>query len=348
VLKYVIRRLLVLPLIMFFVSLILFALVLQVPAEQRVLVYLPSVSPRLTQEQIQELIEITIDRYGLDRPLWTQYTDWVGNLLRGEWGYSPTWREPVLDGLRRRAPATLELTLVAIVPAIILAVTLGSLAARRENRLPDHLVRGASFLGWAIPPFILALVLMNIFYASLRWFPPERMSVWASPIVNSENFSSYTGLLTVDALLNGNWRVFSDAVRHLVLPAVSLALVEWALLTRVMRSSLLDVMREDYVVTARAKGLCEREVVAGHARRNAILPLISMGGVVTSLLISGIVVIEVVFHFNGVGSWAVRGILQADIPVAVGFALFTCTITVLASLIADLFYAVVDPRVRLF
>jgi len=129
---------------------------------------------------------------------------------------------------------------------------------------------------------------------------------------------------------------------------VSLGIIEWALLTRLMRSSLTDVMRQDYVTTARAKGVSERGVISRHARRNAILPVISAGGVLTSMLISWIVVIEMIFNFNGVGRWAAKGILQADIPVAVGFAVFTCGITVLITLLTDILYAVVDPRVRLF
>jgi len=346
--QYILRRVLILPVIMFLVTLILFFIVLQLPAEQRVRVYLPSVNPHITEEEYARLVQITIERYGLDKPFAVQYVDWIRNLFRGEWGYSPTWRQPVLEGLVQRMPATIELTLFAILPSITLAIALGSLAARKSNQWLDHVVRGATFVGWALPPFILGLVLMNVLYAWLDWFPPERMSIWASPIVNAETFRSYTGLLTVDALLNGNTRIFWDALRHLVLPGLTLALTEWALLTRIMRASLMEVLRRDYIVTARAKGLRERTVINRHARRNAILPLISASGAVTSLLISGIVVIEVLFNFNGVGRWAVQAIFHADILVAVGFAVFSCTATVLASLIADILYALADPRVRLF
>jgi peptide/nickel transport system permease protein len=348
VLKYILRRLLVLPVIMFLVTAILFLLMLQIPVDQRVQVYLASGNPHITPEQYAKLLEVTIERYGLDRPLPVQYVKWVGNLLQGDWGWSPTSREPVLEGLRRRVPATIELTLAAMIPSVILAIVMGSSAARRHNRLPDQLVRAATFLGWAFPPFILALILMNVFYAWLRWFPPERMSIWASPIVRGEGFHTYTGFLTLDALLNTDMALFWDALRHLVLPAFTLAIAEWALLTRIMRSSLLDILRQDYITTARAKGVSERQVIGRHARRNAILPVISAGGVVTSMLITGVVVVEVVFHFNGVGWWAVQATLSYDIPVAVGFALFSCAATVLASLLADLLYAVADPRVRLF
>lgn len=346
--RYILRRLLVLPVIMLLVTLILFLLILQLPVEQRVMIYVPSVNPHLEPEEFEELIQEIIERRGLNKPFPVQYANWLRELAVGRWGYSPSWRQPVLDGILQRAPATIELALFGMIPSVLLAIALGSVAARHNSRLPDHIVRAASFVAWAFPPFILALVLMNIFYAWLGWFPPERVSVWASPIVNSEAFRTYTGLLTVDAVLNARPQILWDAIRHLVLPSSILALTVWALLTRIMRSSLLDVLRQDYITTARAKGVSEPEIIGRHARRNAILPLISAGGVMVSVLITGIVVVEVIFNFNGIGRWAVKAILQSDVPVAVGFALFTCTITVLASLIADVLYAVVDPRVRLF
>jgi len=238
--------------------------------------------------------------------------------------------------------------LYASVPAIVLSIVLGTAAARSNARLPDHAVRAAAFVAWAFPPFILALVLMNVFYAWLDWFPPERLSIWANRIVGTDQFQAYTGLMTVDALLNGRFDILFDALRHLVLPSTTLAVGVWALLTRIMRASLLDVMRQDYITTARAKGLGESTVVNRHARRNAILPVISAGGVVTSLLITGVVVVEVLFSLNGVGRWAIRAIAETDVPVAVGFALFSCIAVVLASLLADILYAVVDPRIRIF
>lgn len=347
-LKYIIRRLLILPIIMFLVSVILFLLVLQLPVEQRVAIYVPEVNPHLTQEQYDQLIQEIIERRGLNDSLPVQYARWLEDMVEGGWGWSPTWRQTVLEGLKQRAPATLELTLYALVPAVGFALFLGSLSARLKDRLPDHLVRGAAFVAWAFPPFILALILMNVFYAWLGWFPPERASVWAEPIINSAQFQNYTGLLTLDALLNARPDLFWDALRHLALPALTLALTEWALLTRIMRSSLLDTLRQDYIATARAKGLPENRVINFHARRNALLPVVSAGGVMTSMLITGVVVIEVVFNFNGVGRWAVRAILATDIPVAVGFAIFSCSVVVLASLAADILYALLDPRIRLF
>jgi ABC-type dipeptide/oligopeptide/nickel transport system permease component len=348
VLIYILRRLLVLPLIMFLVTMILFLLILQIPVEQRAQVYLASGNPNATPEQLAHKLQVTIERYGLDKPWPVQYMRWIENVIKGDWGYSPSWRQPVLEGLLRRTPATIELTLFAMIPAFILAVVLGSVAARHRNRVPDHVVRAAAFVGWAFPPFILALILINVFYAWTGWFPPERLSIWASLAVKSEDFHTYTGFLTVDALLNSNLPILWDAIRHMVLPGISLALVEWALLMRVMRSSLLDVLNQDYITTARAKGVHERQVLSYHARRNAILPVISAGSVVTSMLITWVVVIEVVFGYNGVGRGAFEAIANLEIQVAVGFAILSCMAVVLASLIADVLYAVVDPRIRLF
>jgi peptide/nickel transport system permease protein len=347
-LKFVIRRLLALPVIVFFVTLILFALILQLPPEQRVLVYMPSGNPHLSEEEYQALIQLQIKRHGLDQPVHVQYVRWIRELITDEWGWSPAWRQSVLDGLRQRAPVTLEVVLYASVPAILLSVLMGTAAARSNGRLPDHAVRAATFVAWAFPPFILALMLMNVFYAWLDWFPPERLSIWANRIVGTDEFQMYTGMLTIDAALNGRFDVLVDALRHLVLPSVTLAVGVWALLTRIMRASLLDVMHHDFITTARAKGLPEATVVSRHARRNAILPVISAGGVVTSLLISGVVIVEVLFNLNGVGRWAINGIVQTDVPVAVGFSLFSCIAVVLASLLADILYAVADPRVRIF
>jgi len=332
---------------MFFVTFILFFIIMQLPAEQRVLVYVPAVNPHLEPEEYAQLLETLIERHGLNQPFPIQYVNWLRNLIQGQWGYSPHWQQSVLEGLRQRAPATIELVLFALVPSIILAFVLGSLAAKHQERFPDYIVRAAASMGWAFPSFILGLMLMNVFYAWLGWFPPERLSVWASSVVRSDDFRAFTGMHTVDGLLNSDLILLWDAVRHLVLPGVTLAAAQWALLTRIMRASLLEALRQDYITTARAKGLHERKVVNLHARRNAVLPVISTAGVATSMLLSGVVVIEVIFNFNGVGRWAIQAVLHADIPVAVGFALFSCTVTVLASLVADILYAVVDPRVRL-
>jgi peptide/nickel transport system permease protein len=346
--QYILRRLLIMPVVVFLVTLILYFLLYQMPPERRAEVYLPAMRPTTTAEQREEIINNIIDHYGLDEPFVAQYVNWLKDILRGDWGWSPTWGEPVLDGLIRRAPASAELALAAMIPAIALAVSLGSIAARRHQKAPDQAIQGAAFFAWAFPSFILGLMLMTVLYAWLRLFPPGRLSMWATPIVEGEAFTTYTGILTIDSLLNGNLEIFWDALRHLVLPAVTLAVAQWALLTRVMRASLLDALGQDYITTARSKGATERIVVNRHARRNAILPMISMGGVTISLLISGVVIVEVLFSYEGLGAAAVNAIMNADIPAVVGFVLFSSLVTVLSSLVADVTYGFVDPRVRLY
>jgi peptide/nickel transport system permease protein len=345
---YVLRRLVVLPVVVFLVTLILFSLMWQLPVELRAKIYLPETNRFLSPEEEAALVERAIRVHGLDEPWPAQYVSWLRLLVTGSWGYSPFWQQPVLEGLLQRTPATAELLLASMVPCVGLSLILGSLAARYRGMFPDHLIRVSGFLGWAVPSFILGLILMNVFYAWLGWFPPGRLSVWAGSVVHSDQYRSFTGMYTVDALLNLDLRLFWDALRHLVLPAISLALAEWALLTRIMRSSMLEVLRQDYVTTARSKGVPESQVFRRHVRRNALLPVISTGGVAVGMLMSGIVVIESVFNINGVGSAAAEAMAGTDVPVAVGFAVFTCVVTVLGSLVADLLYAVADPRVRLY
>jgi peptide/nickel transport system permease protein len=346
--QFIARRLLILPIIIFLVTLILFFLMLKLPPEERVQVYLPSMKPGLTPAEIDEILQRNIERYGLDEPFPVQYANWLRNIFIGDWGYSPTWRQPVLEGLLQRTPASIELALAAMIPSIILALYWGGQAAKRYGKPVDHVIRVATFVGWAFPSFILALILLNLFYAWLKWFPPERLSMWASILVESEEYHVYTGLITIDSLLNRNFKLFLDAVRHLILPAFTLAVAQWALLTRIMRSSLLQVLGEDYITTARAKGLTEHKVINRHARLNAVLPIISTGSVVVSFLISGVIVVEAIFNFEGVGHAAVQAILGADVPAVIGFTLFSCIITVIASLVADLLYGFIDPRTRTY
>lgn len=346
-LKYILYQLRVLPVVLFLVTAILFFLILQLPVEQRVQVYLPSGKPMKTLEEEQRVMQATIIRYGLDQPFLVQYIKWLNNLAHGDLGFSKSSRQTVLEGLWQRVPATIELMLFALFLSVAPALVVGELAAQNRNRFFDYLVRGLTYITWAFPPFILGLILLNILYAWSGWFPPERLSLWAKAVVNSDRFHTYTGMYTVDAVLNRNASLFWDAIRHLVLPGLTLAVVQGALLTRVMRVSMLEVLNQDYITTARAKGVRERNVINLHARRNAILPVISTVGVTIPIWLSSVVVVEVIFRFEGVGYWATRAAINFEIPVVVGFVLFSCTLTVLASLVTDILYAVADPRVRL-
>ncbi|MFC2108549.1 ABC transporter permease, partial [Candidatus Bipolaricaulota bacterium] len=194
---------------------------------------------------------------------------------------------------------------------------------------------------------VFGLLAIMIFYGVLGWFPPGRISIAALRIVNSDAFTSYTGLYTIDAILNGSWLVLGDALRHLVMPVISLAYLSWALIMRVMRSSMLEAMRQDYVTTARAKGLTERVVVNKHAKRNALLPVTTIAGTMFAGLMGGVVITETVFNRPGLGRFAASAATQLDIPSVLGFALLNGIVFVLVNLVVDVLYAYFDPRVRL-
>ena len=344
---YILRRLILIPVVLFIVSTTLFLLILQLPAERRAEIYIPSVNPHITEEEYEKLVQDTIERYGLNDPFYVQYSNWIQNLFQGDWGFSPTWRQPVLEGLLHRLPASIELGVFAMIPSVLFAIILGGVAAIRKNRLSDYTARLSAFVGWAIPNYVFGLIFMTIFYAWLDWFPPERLSYATNAIVNSENFRTITGFLIIDGLLNHNPEITWDAIRHLMLPGITLAVFQWALFVRIMRSSLLEEFMQDYVITARSKGLSENNILQVHIYRNALLPVIASAGVATAMLFGNIIVVEVLFNFNGVGRWAIEAIQNFDAPAAIGFILLSSVVSVLASLVADILFAVVDPRVSI-
>lgn len=344
-LKYILRRLLTIPIIILIITMVLFLLILQLPAERRAEVYIPSVSPHITAEEYERLIQVTIERYGLNEPFYVQYANWIRNLLQGDWGFSPSWREPVLDGLLRSLPASIELGIFAMTPSVLLAFILGRTAVMKQNRIPDYAVRFTAFTGWAIPNYIFGLIFMTIFYVWLGWFSPARLSLWANEIVNSADFQTFTGFLTIDGLLNSSPEISWDAIRHLMLPGITLTVFHWALFVRIMRSSLLEEAMQDYVTMARSKGLSEKIILRTHTFPNAVLPVIASAGAATAMLFGNVIVVEVLFRFNGVGKWAIEAIRNFDAPAAVGFILLSSSISLLASLGADICAAVIDPRV---
>jgi peptide/nickel transport system permease protein len=208
-------------------------------------------------------------------------------------------------------------------------------------------LRVFAITGWSIPTFVLGLVLLMIFYARLGWFPPERLSDWALRIATSPEFHRYTNMNTLDALLNLRFDIFLDALKHLVLPVVTLSVVSWAFLVRVTRSSMLDTLRQDYMTTARSKGLEERKVILRHAVPNALIPVITVGGLTLIGLFNGVVITETVFNWPGMGSFLAEAALSLDVVSVLGVTLFSSFILVFGNLIVDVLYGVVDPRIRL-
>ena len=281
------------------------------------------------------------ERWGLDKPLPIQYVYYIGNLLRGDWGESISKRTPVAQELRTRVPATIELASYALAFAVIIGIPLGIVSALNHDRWPDHIARFITLIGTSIPVFWLGLLLLYVFFYRLEWLPgPGRLDVGmnAPPTI--------TGMVTVDAAIHGDWDVFAAAVKRLILPSIVLGAFAMGILARMLRSSLLASLGDDYVRTARAKGLGERSVVAGHALRNALIPTVTVLGLTTAGLLAGAVLTETIFSWPGVGSFAVSAAVKLDYPALLGVTLVVAIIYVFVNLLVDIIYGLLDPRIR--
>lgn len=350
---YIIRRLLLLPVLLAGVTVIIFGLLQFLTPVERSALYVRDI-PK-TEGQVAGIIK----KYGLDQPLPVQYWRWLvghtdpvtgnreGGILFGDFGYSRVGSQPVADLIKQRFPATLELALWSVFPIIGIGLWLGVQAAVHHNGFIDQVARVFAIVGWSFPTFVFGLLVLMIFYANLQWFPPGRLSDWANVVVRSPDFRSFTSLITINSLLNGRFDIFLDALRHLILPIITLSYISWAQFLRVTRSSMLETLRQEYVTTARAKGVPERDVINKHARPNALIPVITIAGFQIVGLLGGVVITETVFTYPGIGSAAAAAAAQLDVVTVLGFALFTGFILIVANLAVDVMYAVIDPRVRL-
>ena len=336
---FIVRRLLLLPLVFFGVTLFIVLLMQVLSPYQRAAAYAQ------TENQARNLDAI-IERYGLTDPWYMQYGRWLGQVAQGNFGYSRTSSEPVLTTIRTRFAPTVELSALAFLPIIGVGIWLGTAAALNRDRLIDQATRVISIVGWSLPTFVLGIWLLVVFYGGFGILEPGRISTNYLVEIASGGFRSYTGLLTLDSLLNGRLDIFWNALKHLVLPVFTLAVVSSAQIMRVMRSSLLDSLGQDYVRTARAKGLQERTVNRKHARRNALIPVITLSGFVVIGLINGVVITETIFNFPGLGQWSAQAAVNLDYAAVLGFAVFTAIIVVLGNLLVDIMYGVIDPRIR--
>jgi peptide/nickel transport system permease protein len=351
--NYIIRRLLIMPVTIFGVTVLIFAMLQFLTPEERSALYVRDIPHN------DAAMHGIILRYGLDQPIPVQYWYWlmgrkdpetgqiVGGILRGDFGYSRSSSQPVLDLVKRRFPATLELTLWSVVPIIGVGIWLGVISAVNHNKLIDQVARVFAIVGTSFPTFVFGLLVLMIFYANLRWFPPGRVSDWANAVINGPTWRNYTYLITIDALLNLRLDILLDNLRHMVLPIITLSYISWAALLRVTRSSMLETLRQDYVVTARAKGVRERDVINQHARPNALIPVATLGGFTVIGLLSGVIITESVFAYPGMGRAAADAAVQLDVVTVLAFALVNSAILILSFLIVDVLYAFLDPRIRL-
>jgi peptide/nickel transport system permease protein len=350
---YIIRRLLLVPLLLFGVTILIFGLLQFLTPVERSALYVREIPKN--ERQIAGIIL----KYGLDKPIYVQYWRWlagttdqvtgerVGGILYGDFGWSRTGSQPVADLIQTRFPNTLDLTLWAVAPVILVGIWLGVQAAVHHNGFIDQAGRMFSIIGTSFPTFVFGLLMLMVFYANLQWFPPGRLSTTMNTAVNSAGFQTYTTLLTLDSLLNGRFDIFLDALRHMAMPILTLSYISWATFLRVTRSSMLETLRQEYVTTARAKGLPERDVIYKHARPNAMISVVTLAGFTVVTLMGGVVITETVFDYPGIGKAAAEAAQQLDVVTVLGFALFNGFILIIANLVVDILYAVVDPRVRL-
>ncbi len=331
--RYILGRIASVVLVLLGVSVLTFFIAHVVPGDP--------VLVALGEHAREEQIAAYRHAYGLDRPVPVQFAVYLGRLIRGDLGISIRTRRPVADDLREFMPATMELGGAAWLVALLLGIPAGILSAVFKDRILDHLSRLGALIGASFPVFWLGLLLLGAFYYRLQWFPgPGRLDVVISPP------PMRTGFLLVDAALAGDGEAFRNALRHLVLPALTLGLFSTAVIARMTRSAMLEVLYQDYIRTARAKGLPQRRVVALHALKNAMIPTLTIIGISFGSLLSGAVLTETIFAWPGLGRYATASAISLDFPAVMGVTLVVAVVYTLVNLFVDLIYARLDPRVR--
>lgn len=329
---YALKRLLAMVPTLLGVTLVTFVFSVAIPGDPALVV--------VGQRASQETLERVRSELGLDQPLPVRYVRYVGGLLKGDLGRSLRTRRPITEELGERLPATLELTLAAMFLAVVGGVALGIVAATKGGAW-DTGARVVAVAGISTPVFWWGLLLILLFYRELSWLPAQGRF---NPFFDSP--AGPTGLYLIDSLIHGNWQQWTMALRHLVLPAVTLGYVQLALITRMTRTSMLEVLNEDYIRTARAKGLKENRINYRHALKAAAAPMITIVGLTFGELLGGAVITETIFGWPGMGQYAVDSILNLDYPAILGFTLVVGLGFALVNLAVDLAYGLLDPRIR--
>lgn len=327
------RRLILLVFVVFGVSVVTFAISHMIPGDPARMM----AGDRATNE----IVENMRHQLGLDRPLWEQYLTYVGQLARGDFGISIRTGRPVIDDLLRFFPATIELAIVALLFAVAAGIPLGVISAVAKDRWIDQIARTISVTGISTPAFWLGLLLIYVFYGRLGWLPGSGRIASTIPPP-----ATITGLYTVDALLTLNWAALWSTLQHLALPALTLGFVHLGIVTRQIRSAMLEVLKEDYIRTARANGLTRGRILIGHALRNALIPSVTMIGLAFGDLLYGAVLTETVYAWPGMGNYVVQSISALDFPAIMGFTVVASAAYVLINLAVDLTYMFLDPQIR--
>jgi len=333
---YILRRILLLIPVLLGMTLITFTISHLIPGDPAAL----SLGPHAHKDQIIAYRH----ELGLDRPVYVQYWIYLKDLLHGNFGRSLTTHRPVAHDLGEYFPATFELTITALVITVIMGIPLGVMSAVKRDKWLDHASRIFSLTGVSMPIFWLGLLLQMIFSYRLGWLPMNgRVD---AQVLAMHPLHTVTGLYLLDSLFTGNWPVLVSCLRHILLPAITLSYASLAVVTRMVRSSMLDVMEQDYIRTARAKGLRERLVIYKHALRNALIPAVTVIGLTLGMLLGGAFFTETIFSWPGMGRYAVGTITSLDFPAIMGVAVIVALAYVTANLLVDVLYALIDARIR--
>jgi ABC-type dipeptide/oligopeptide/nickel transport system permease component len=341
-LAYVIRRFLLLIFVLFGVSVLLFGILMTFSPERRAATYVSS------PQQAKDIPRI-IQQFGLDDPFYIQYVRWIKEISRGNLGWSLVASRPVLEAFWNYFPVTLEMNIFAAPIVILFGIWLGTVSGIHRDTWIDHTTRILAIVGWSLPTFLFALVLLMIFYGYFQWFMPGVLSDQLTMFMlnNPDKFTRFTGLYTIDGILNGRLNIALDGLSHLVLPVLTYVIVVVALNMRVMRSGMIEELSKDYVITARAKGADKKTIHIKHARRNALLPVVTVAGQLVAMSMEGSIAVEVVFNRHGIGWWLAESATQLDMPVLMCICLFMGIVFVITNLTLDILYAYIDPRIRL-
>ena len=297
---------------------------------------------RATQAQIDEASE----QFGLNKPMWEQFGIYTRDALRGDFGNSIRTHKPVLEEVRRYFPATLELATLATIIGVAIGIPAGVLAATRPGSLSDQLVRLVGLMGYSMPVFWLGLVGLLVFYGKLGWVGgPGRLDAAYDMMLEFE-LTQYTGMILVDTALNGRWDMFANALSHIILPASLLGYISMAYISRMTRSFMMNELGQEYITTARVKGMPERRVIWVHAMKNVLVPLITVVALSYAYLLEGSVLTETIFAWPGLGSYITQALLVADMPAVLGGTIVVGIAFIGLNLLSDVLYRLVDPRAR--